>query len=191
MERGFGFQDDFMGGSKAADIYSELELLEFDGKFTEVMQQKQMNVRSDKIGWFSPDDIDREKQPGLSALFKKLISIPFELNKKCNLCLQGSATFQLACYPKKGFYKRHVDGGYDTLNNGRKITAVYYPNHMWSEGDGGHLRIYKRALNPYQIEKLKKDGEEVPDQSEMEKEILEDIEPVGDRLVLFRSRDMA
>jgi len=190
MERGYGYQDDFMGGTSAVDIYSELELLEFDGKFSEVMQQKRMDISSDKIGWFTPDDIDREKQPGLSALFKKLISIPFELNKKCNLCLQGSASFQLACYPKKGFYKKHMDGGYDKINNGRKITAIYYPNHRWSEGDSGNLRIFKRGLNPYELEKLKKEGKEAPDGKEMEKEIHEEMAPKGDRLLLFRSRDM-
>lgn len=191
MKDGLGVQDDFMGGDAASNLYSELELLEFDGKFNEVMQQKQLSIRTDKILWFTPDDVDREKQPALAALFKKLISIPFELNKKANLCLQGSASFQLACYSKKGFYKKHVDSGYDNLNNGRKITAIYYPNHMWSEGEGGHLRVHKRALNPYEIEKLKKEGKEVPDAKEMEKEILKDVEPIGDRLVLFRSRDMA
>ena len=30
--------------------------------------------------------LEREKQPGLLELFKKMISIPFELNKKCALC---------------------------------------------------------------------------------------------------------
>jgi len=46
-------------------------------------------------------------------------------------------------------------------------------------------------LNPYDIEKMKKDGKEAPDTTEFEKEILEEVSPKGDRLVLFRSRDMA
>jgi len=190
MERGYGYQDEFMGGTLVDNVFKELELLEFDGKFTDVQQQKLIGIRTDKICWFTPDDVDREKQPGLSAVFKKLISIPFELNKKCNLCLQGSASFQLACYPKGGHYNQHVDSGYDNLNNGRKISAVYYANPSWSESDGGCLRVFKRQLNPYEIEKMKKDGVEVPEQKKMETEVLEDVVPYGDRLVLFRSRDM-
>mmetsp|Transcript_126972 Transcript_126972/g.201383 ORF Transcript_126972/g.201383 Transcript_126972/m.201383 type:complete len:427 (+) Transcript_126972:42-1322(+) len=188
MEKGYGYQDDFMGGTTAQDVFNELEYLEFDGKFTDVQQQKLLGTRTDKICWFTPDDVDREKQPGLSNLFKKLISIPFELNKKANLCLQGSCSFQLACYAKGGYYKRHVDSGYDNLNNGRKITAIYYPNASWSESDGGHLRVWKRQKNPYEIEKMKKDGLEIP--KEDDSEHAEDIGPAGDRLILFRSRDV-
>jgi Rps23 Pro-64 3,4-dihydroxylase Tpa1-like proline 4-hydroxylase len=190
MEKGYGYQDEFMGGNTVDNLFRELELLEFDGKFADVQQQKLIGIRTDKICWFTPDDVDREKQPALSAVFKKLISIPFELNKKCNLCLQGSASFQLACYPKKGYYNRHVDGGYDALNNGRKVTAVYYGNPSWSESDGGHLRVFQRQLNPYQIEKMQKDGQEVPPQNYKEAEMEEDVTPLGDRLVLFRSRDV-
>jgi len=189
MEHGYGLQDNFMEGTHASDIYKEMEFLEFDGKFMEVQQMKLIGMRKDKIGWFCPDDLDREKQPGLSALLKRLISLPFELNKKANLCLQGSAQFQFACYLPGAFYKTHVDGGYEQLNNGRKVTALYYPNTTWSDGDGGELRVYKRRRNPFQIEKLRRDGVEFEDDSDA-REFAEDVAPVGDRLVLFRSRDI-
>lgn len=188
MQRGYGVQDEFMGGTIVDDCFNELELLEFDGKFVEVQQQKLVGIRTDKICWFTPDDLDREKHPGLSALFKKMISLPFELNKKCNLCLQGSCSFQLACYSKKGYYKQHVDGGYGDLNNGRKITCVYYANPSWTQSSGGELRVFKRQPNPYEIEKCKKEGLPVPEAND--KEVLQEISPIGDRLVLFRSRDM-
>eukprot|EP00438_Fugacium_kawagutii_P004935 Skav200621 [mRNA] locus=scaffold2029:53367:55343:+ [translate_table: standard] len=116
-------------------------------------------VRGDKICWVNYEGLDREKQPGLLELFKQMISIPFELNKKCSLYLQASGSFQLASYPAEApyrstaFYKKHMDGGYDALNNGRKA------NKDWSASDGGwvrswrQLRLYKRRPNPFQVEK--------------------------------------
>mmetsp|Transcript_34028 Transcript_34028/g.98070 ORF Transcript_34028/g.98070 Transcript_34028/m.98070 type:complete len:420 (-) Transcript_34028:64-1323(-) len=188
MEDGYGVTDDFVDEDTTRDVARELELLEFDGKLMEVQQQKMTGYRTDKIYWLTYEALDREKQPGLVTLMKKMISIPFELNKKCSLYLQASSTFQIACYPKNAYYKRHVDGGYEELNNGRKVSAVFYANPSWSEGDGGHLRMYKRKLNPFQIEDLKAKGKEVPDQTIHE--AVDEIAPQGGRLVLFRSRDM-
>lgn len=188
MERGYGYQDDFMEDSVTNDVFNELEYLDHDGKLVEVQQQKMTGRRTDRIYWLTYEALDREKQPGLSQLLKQMISIPFELNKKCSLYLQASSSFQVACYPRGGFYKKHVDGGYDDLNNGRKITAIFYPNKSWCSENEGQLRMFKRQLNPYQLAKAENqvDGaaESGPDEEE------EKIEPRGGRLVLFRSRDM-
>jgi len=188
MERGYGFEDDFVEDKVLTNIQSELDLLDYDGKLVEVQQQKMTGYRTDRILWLNYDGLDREKQPGLVALFKKMISIPFELNKKCSLYLQASASFQVACYPSKGYYRRHVDGGYDGLNNGRKITAVFYTNKSWSREDGGQLRMYKRLPNPFQAAKAK--GQDAEPPSPESYEVDEEIDPVGGRVVLFRSRDM-
>merc|ERR1740121_1489710 len=159
--------------------------MDYDGKLTEVQQQKMTGIRTDRIYWLSYEALDREKQPGLVSLMKKMISIPFELNKKCSLYLQASANFQIACYPAKASYKRHVDGGYDDLNNGRKITAIFYANTTWSSGDGGCLRVFKRQPNPFQKEKAKEKGIDLTvDKDEME----EEIEPSAGKVVLLRSR---
>merc|ERR1719401_2490146 len=122
MERGYGIQDNFMDDNNVTDVFNELELLDHDGKLVDVQQQKMRGVRTDKIYWLTYEALDREKQPGLMTLMKKMISIPFELNKKCSLYLQASSTFQIACYPKNAYYKRHVDSGYKDLDNGRKVT---------------------------------------------------------------------
>uniref|UniRef100_A0A7S2PP97 Fe2OG dioxygenase domain-containing protein n=1 Tax=Zooxanthella nutricula TaxID=1333877 RepID=A0A7S2PP97_9DINO len=188
MEDGYAYEDDFLDDNTTRSVMQELEFLEFDGKLVDVQQQKMIGIRSDKIHWLTYEDLDREKQPGLETLMKKMISIPFELNKKCSLYLQASSTFQVACYSKTAYYKRHVDGGYEDTNNGRKITAVFYANDQWSESEGGQLRIYKRKLNPFQLEDLRARGEEVPDQTV--NEVAEEIEPLAGRLVLFRSRDV-
>lgn len=183
MVRGYGVQDNFMDSTTVCDVYRELELLEFDGCFQEVSQQKRIGQRTDKIHWLTVDELDREKQPGLGSLCKKLISLPFELNKKCNLCVQGTASFQLGHFAPEGFLKRHIDGGYGNGNNGRKISVVYYPNKSWSSSDGGQLRMYSRQPNPYEIAKGAQRKPVGEDQEE-------DIMPLPDRIVLLRSRDM-
>eukprot|EP00929_Paragymnodinium_shiwhaense_P030551 TRINITY_DN17292_c0_g1_i1.p1 TRINITY_DN17292_c0_g1~~TRINITY_DN17292_c0_g1_i1.p1 ORF type:complete len:415 (-),score=87.46 TRINITY_DN17292_c0_g1_i1:118-1362(-) len=188
MEKGSACQDEFMDEDTTRNIFREIELMDFDGKLTDVQQQKMIGVRKDKIGWFSLENVDREKQPGLVALFKKLISIPFELNKKCSLYCQACGNFQVAAYAKDAFYKKHVDGGYEDLNNGRKITAIFYPNDGYIEADGGCLRVYKRRDNPYQLEKKKKEGSETKE--DVKDEVEDDIQPRGGRLVLFRARDV-
>lgn len=183
MEQGYGIQENFLKDDLVNDVYRELEMIDFDGKLSIVQQQKMAGIRSDKICWVNYEGLEREKQPGLLELFKKMISIPFELNKKCSLYLQASGSFQLASYPKEAFYKKHMDGGYDSkLNNGRKVTAIFYANKDWTSSDGGQLRLYKRRPNPFQLEK----GATEPNEDEME----HDIDPVGGRLVLFRSRDI-
>merc|ERR1712187_214078 len=163
MEKGYGYQDGFLDETLSGKVLKELEFLDFDGKLTEVQQQKMTGYRTDRIHWLQYEALDRVKQPGLVSLMKKMISIPFELNKKCSLYLQASSSFQIACYPVTGYYKKHVDGGYDDTNNGRKISAIFYVNKSWSSGDGGELRVYKRRPNPFEIEKARKEGSEIPE----------------------------
>jgi len=182
MNNGFGIQDNFVDENTIRKVYKELEMIDFDGKLVEVQQQKMTGHRTDRICWVNFEGLDREKQPGLMTLFKKMISIPFEINKKCSLYLQASASFQIAVYPKQAFYKKHVDGGYEDLNNGRKLSAVFYANEGWNSKDGGQLRMYKRRPNPFDVAK----GATPVTQDE----VAEDIDPEGGRLVLFRSRDM-
>ncbi len=49
----------------------------------------QLSSRKDKICWSNTSEMDREQQRNLSRVMAKMISLPFELNKKCNFLLQG------------------------------------------------------------------------------------------------------
>jgi len=62
---------------------------------------------------------------------------------------------------------RHIDA-YKGAST-RRLTFLYYINPNWKEADGGHLRIY------------------LPGGSN-NNELIRDIEPLGDRLVIFQSR---
>ncbi|CDJ40099.1 hypothetical protein, conserved, partial [Eimeria tenella] len=108
---------------------AELEMMDFDGKFNELFQQSLYDIRKDFICWSSLSDLDRENHQGLRHLLKCLFALPFELNKKANLCLQVGWTVQLSKFPQSGaFLKSHIDGGFEEdTNNGRKVSAIYFP----------------------------------------------------------------
>ncbi|KEP62763.1 UNVERIFIED_CONTAM: hypoxia- inducible factor prolyl hydroxylase (phd2), putative [Hammondia hammondi] len=186
MKKGFAVQRGFLGEKMRQKIWKETELLEFDGRFNEVFSQSMHDLRSDYMCWMSSSDLDRETQQGLWQLFKAMQALPFELNKKASLCLQVSWVFQMAMFRADGaFYKKHIDAGYDpALDNGRKITAIYYPNPPdWEAKDGGFLRIYPRRRKDIQLQEGSAAGP-------ADAKPVADIEPLGDTLVLFRSRDM-
>jgi SM-20-related protein len=66
-----------------------------------------------------------------------------------------------AIYPPGTFYKRHRDNF--QKQNHRLLSLVLYLNENWSPEQGGTLRIYPEAEEP------------------------KDVEPIGGRLVIFRS----
>ncbi|XP_026189782.1 uncharacterized protein LOC34622124 [Cyclospora cayetanensis] len=129
MVEGVAVQHGFVGEAMRRQCLKELELLDFDGRFNEVFQQSVLDVRKDFMCWMALSDLDRENQQGLRHLLKCLFALPFELNKKANLCLQVGWVVQMSVFPPASFYRMHSDGGFSQeRNNGRKITAIYYPN---------------------------------------------------------------
>jgi len=86
-----------------------------------------------------------------------------DLRKTLNLNLLlslKSFEFHFASYPPKSFYARHLDQFKE--RNNRMISFVLYLNDDWQPEHEGCLRLYH------------------PEQTE-------DIAPIGNRLVLFRS----
>ena len=93
---------------------------------------------------------------------------------------------QVARYGDGDAFERHCDnycpgGGGGTDCNGRWLTAVYYTNAAWADGDGGCLRIFQ----PQVEEDEHGDGNGAsacPDD-----DTLVDVAPLADRLLLFHS----
>lgn len=82
-----------------------------------------------------------------------------ELNRELFISL-SDGEFHFAHYPPGTFYHRHLDQ-FKGRNN-RQISLVLYMNDNWKSGDGGELKIFSE------------DGDEI-------------IDPIGNRMVLFRS----
>jgi hypothetical protein len=151
------------------------------------MASVEKGIRSDKLGWFEcsvqPDPsttacsfVDTPNDGtwrGLEHLLARMETIAFELRPKvADLAgVKSRSKAMLTCYPaaKEGYegagarYTKH----YDNANaNGRRLTAIYYPNADWKRSYGGALRLY---------------------QTMDEDSVHVDVEPIADRLVLFYS----
>jgi SM-20-related protein len=89
------------------------------------------------------------------------------LNRRCFLGLK-SFEGHFARYPVGSFYKRHLDQFHAVPH--RIVTVILYLNDSWTEADGGQLRMY------------------FPQEDGSER--LEDVLPVGGRLVVFLSEEI-
>lgn len=185
MTTGFATQPLYVGETMRKQVLQDLEWLDFDGRMTDMsgVSGGTEQFRTDHMCWLSPTDIDRERQSGLTYLMQQMMALPFELNKKANLFLHGACTFQIAMYPAtKSHYRKHFDSGYgEKSDNGRKITAIYYPNPPnWVPDHGGSIRMYPRQTKAEQEKKR---------EANVDTHVA-DIKPGPDLLLLFRARDV-
>lgn len=81
------------------------------------------------------------------------------LNREFFLSL-SDMEFHFAAYPPGTFYRRHIDQ-FKGRNN-RQLSVILYMNDEWKVGDGGELRVYSDEGH-------------------------EDIAPLGNRLMIFKS----
>jgi hypothetical protein len=152
MTRGWGVEPNFLDRKTQEGVDKELDALYYENNFEEAAQQEISLMRRVRVAWMDISELDRLKQPCLRELFEKIISLPFELNKKCgnDMLLQASGLFEVAVYAAgEGFYSPHLDGAYpkegeEDSNNGRKVTFIYLPAQGWKSKDGGMVRVYKR-----------------------------------------------
>lgn len=101
--------------------------------------------------------------PVTLEFYSKIKELMGFINRTCFLSLKDLEA-HYAYYPENTYYKRHLD---KFINNShRKLTFICYLNNEWKHGDGGELRIY-----------LKNDSHH-------------DVEPIGGRLVCFKSDEL-
>jgi len=124
------------------------------------------DARGDLSFWIhSSDPAHQQLVPSsIISAVNTLDELRLELNKAVEFKSKRHQV-QVACYPGQGArYVRHLDAlppGPDKPR-GRRLTALYYMNPEWTPKDGGALRMHL-------------EGDEI------------DIEPLGDRLVVFAS----
>ena len=139
------------------------------GQFTKAAvgkgDQKQVRaeIRSDEVLW-----MDATSLSPLQAIFwEKVTEVQQVLNRRCFLGLK-SFEGHFARYPIGSFYKRHLDQFHAVPH--RIVTIILYLNESWTEADGGQLRMY------------------FPQEDGSER--VEDVLPVGGRLVVFLSEEI-
>ena len=127
------------------------------------LKQVRAEIRSDEVLWMDPTALS-----SLQAIFwEKIEELRQVLNRRCFLGLK-SFEGHFARYPIGSFYKRHVDQFHAVPH--RVVTVILYLNESWTEADGGQLRMY------------------FPQEDGSER--LEDVLPVGGRLVVFLSEEI-
>jgi SM-20-related protein len=161
--------DDFVDESYRKDLLKEQTDLLNQGQFKKAAvgkgDQKQVRaeIRSDEVLWMDPTALS----PLQVVFWEKIEELKQVLNRRCFLGLK-SFEGHFARYPVGSFYKRHLDQFHAVPH--RIVTVILYLNDSWTEADGGQLRMY------------------FPQEDGSER--LEDVLPVGGRLVVFLSEEI-
>lgn len=121
------------------------------------------HVRRDRVCWFDAAGVAGVRPGTEVALFLARLNVLVQhLNRTCFLSVQ-SVECHAACFEPGAFYTVHKDTF--SRDASRVISYCYYLNDTWDERAGGCLRLH----GPPDVE----------------------VAPVLDRLVLFRSADVA
>ena len=155
--------DEFLPGSPYQDIdqFFNQKLAEDDFQKAAIGAGAENQVISEIRGDYTYW-LDSRRDVELAAFFDLVREWIAKLNRYCYLSL-SDFELHLAHYPAGSFYKKHFDQFKGRSN--RMITLILYLNKDWKKGDGGELKMYLR------------EGEKV-------------IEPLNNRLVLFKSADI-
>lgn len=168
-DRSYVIVDDFVDAEFREAILAEQMDLVRQGKFRHAavgkggQKQVRTEIRGDEVLWMDADDLS----PLQAAFWGKIDAIRKVLNQRCFLGLR-SFEGHFARYPVDSFYKRHLDQFHAVPH--RVVTVILYLNSSWTEEDGGALRLYFP----------KEDGSEE----------IQDVLPVGGRLVVFLSGEI-
>lgn len=161
--------DNFLDEAFRKALLKEQTDLLNQGQFTKAAvgkgDQKQVRaeIRSDEVLWMDPTALS----PLQAIFWEKIEELKQVLNRRCFLGLK-SFEGHFARYPIGSFYKRHLDQFHAVPH--RIVTVILYLNDSWTESDGGQLRMYFPQ----------EDGSEC----------VEDVLPLGGRLVVFLSEEI-
>jgi SM-20-related protein len=162
IEQGFGQCDPFLEASVIAGLRGQLLLHKEAGTMHSARIGRKFDLQKNTL--IRGDVIqwmDRGSTHPLERMFlDKIDRFIAYLNRTCYTAITDYE-FHYAYYERNSFYKRHLDQF--RSDRGRKFSLVLYLNDNWQTSDGGQLSIY------------------LPGNEERK------IEPVGGRLVFFRS----
>ncbi len=154
--------DGVLGKSVASDTFQQIVELAREGALRNAGVGRMGSHRQDESvrqDLIAWVDADTEDRfTRISVLFEQVRQAANEY------CWMGVKRFdtQIAMYPGDGAqYDRHRDAFHGQMS--RVLTAIYYPNVDWQPAHGGQLRVF------------------------FSNGTVEEIEPMGDRLVVFLS----
>jgi SM-20-related protein len=161
--------DDFVDQDfRKALLEEQCDLLN-SGKFRQAavgsgaQKQVRTEIRSDEVLWMEQENLSALQK----AYWEKVDQIRQVLNQRCFLGLK-SFEGHFARYPIGSYYKKHLDQFQQVPH--RVVTVILYLNESWTETDEGALRMY------------------FPQEDGTER--MEDVFPLGGRLVVFLSAEI-
>ncbi|MBA4301085.1 MAG: 2OG-Fe(II) oxygenase [Cyclobacterium sp.] len=169
-QKSYVIVDNFVDKEFQSALLAEQMQLLGQGKFRHAavgkggQKQVRTEIRGDEVHWMDADDLS----PLQAAYWEKLEEIRKALNQNCFLGLR-SFEGHFARYPIGSFYKRHMDQ-FQAVPH-RVVTVILYLNDSWTQDEEGALRMY------------------IP--QEDGSELIEDVLPVGGRLVIFLSGEIS
>lgn len=161
--RGYVILDHALPGTLIAEVLAHLESLTPEHFIRAGVGRESVFRRNASV---RGDEIHwlEPGQPGTHQWFRAMEDLRLTLNRHLFLGL-----FDYEChyarYPAGAFYRRHLDAFRGTGN--RVVSTVLYLNPGWLPGDGGELLLYAAA----------------------DDRLLERVEPLCNRLVLFLSTE--
>lgn len=164
-EAGWCSHDDFLDSELTQRLARESRLLWQQGALRRAAvgsgdtAQIRNRIRRDHVHWIDPTT----PTLGQHGWLQHLEQLRQVLNRILYLGLFAYEG-HLAVYPEGAFYRRHLDRFQGSAD--RRISVIYYLNDVWSDADGGQLRLYL-------------DGDQATP--------FVDIAPVAGRLVTFFS----
>ncbi len=176
--------DGLLGDAKCRRLRAEVQRAEVEGKLKpgvlaggktgKSLAYAMEEVRGDLVGWFDGGGGKDGEWVTLAEYLKKVDTLVSELGQVPGFeglgNINNRSNAMTTCYPGgSARYVRHCDNqcnaGQGPNCNGRRLTALYYLNPGWKQGDGGELKLYKPMPKHDEQENI--------------------VAPVGDRLVLF------
>lgn len=161
--------DGFIDEEFRVALLEEQTRLLNEGKFRQAAvgsgekKQVRTEIRNDQVLWMEADQLT----PLQAAYWEKVDQVRKVLNQRCFLGLK-SFEGHFARYPIGSFYIRHLDQFHQVPH--RVVTVILYLNESWGPEDEGALRMY------------------FPQEDGSER--IEDVLPVGGRLVVFLSGEI-
>lgn len=100
-----------------------------------------LTIRRDTIHWLDKYNAN----VAIQSYFNKLNELSSQLNEAFFLGLSDEEA-HFAIYQPGDFYKKHVDQFKQSSE--RRISCVYYLNNLWTDKDGGELKLYDTQDQP-------------------------------------------
>lgn len=157
ITHGYYIWDDFLDASLVAELRDAIPSQWKQAK----IGRNDDRVKATEIRSDKIQWLQRDNGGVVDHYLAQMEAIRLDVNRHLYLGLfEYEAHF--AKYEPGDFYQKHVDSFQGAEN--RKLTTVFYMNEEWSEGDGGELLVY-----------------------DLDDNLLERIEPISGRLVVFLS----